>query len=155
VDPIRAKSCRSLRSLFCGRSVIALPVDQQRLGEGPRVTALALALAMGQVCQGLCAQTQVKTLFLSHQRLLDSSSCRKPPHISIKSFTRRPLRPLLSQLRVVGQIAPYILHSSDGVDTLAILPRHIRTFLYLAQNTTCWESVHGGSSYSSCIHPSI
>jgi hypothetical protein len=27
VDPIRAKSCRSLRSLFCGRSVIALPVD--------------------------------------------------------------------------------------------------------------------------------
>jgi hypothetical protein len=43
VDPIRAKSCRSLRSLFCGRSVITLPIDQQR--EGPRVTALALALA--------------------------------------------------------------------------------------------------------------
>jgi hypothetical protein len=51
VDPIRAKSCRSLRSLFCGRSVIALPVDQQR--EGPRVTALALALAWPSLSSAL------------------------------------------------------------------------------------------------------
>lgn len=51
VDPIRAKSCRSLRSLFCSRSVIALPVDQQR--EDPRVTALALALAWPSLSRAL------------------------------------------------------------------------------------------------------
>ena len=51
VDPIRAKSCRSLRSLFCGRSVIALPVDQQR--EGPRVTALALPLGWPSLSRAL------------------------------------------------------------------------------------------------------
>jgi hypothetical protein len=51
VDPIRAKSCRSLRSLFCGRSVLTLPVDQQR--EDPRVTALALALAWPSLSRAL------------------------------------------------------------------------------------------------------
>jgi hypothetical protein len=39
VDPIRAKSCRSLRSLFCGWSVIALPVDQQREGPSNRISS--------------------------------------------------------------------------------------------------------------------
>jgi hypothetical protein len=39
VDPIRAKSCRSLRSLFCGRSVIALPIDQQREGPSNRISS--------------------------------------------------------------------------------------------------------------------
>ncbi len=43
VDPIRAKSCRSLCSLLFqhSRSVIALPVDQR---DSPRVTVLALTL---------------------------------------------------------------------------------------------------------------
>jgi len=58
VDPIRAKSCRSLRSLFCGRSVIALPVDQQR--EGPRVTALALTLARPSLSRALRSAHKLK-----------------------------------------------------------------------------------------------
>jgi hypothetical protein len=62
VDPIRAKSCRSLRSLFCGRSVIALPVDQQREGPSNRIN---LRSSLSRVC----VHTQAETLFLSHQRL--------------------------------------------------------------------------------------
>jgi hypothetical protein len=64
VDPIRAKSCRSLRSLFCSRSVIALPVDQQREGPSNRVNPKV------KFVKGLrTVHTQVETLFLSHQRL--------------------------------------------------------------------------------------
>ena len=93
VDPIPAKSCRSLGSLFCGRGVIALPVDQQQR-EGPRVTALALALAWPSLSKALRTNSSGNLVSQPSalQRLLDSSSCRKPPHISIKSFTRRPLQ---------------------------------------------------------------
>ncbi len=60
VDPIRAKAV-DLCALFCGRSVIALPVDQQR--EGPRVTALALALAMAKFVKGSAHKLKWKPCF--------------------------------------------------------------------------------------------
>lgn len=93
------------------------------------------AYCIDPVCQGFPQSVASETLFLGTSALLNPSSSPKQPHISIISFTRRPLSPLLRwSTTTAGSVAPFVLHSSKGMEVVLTSPPN------LAHNT-CRDTV--------------